>query len=575
MHKLGGALSMRFMITDFDFKNSNNKFSKSKRSKSAKLPSKEDTNDDDLKSEEIEEYAMQDGDSDAMSDNNTSIDANILTNSASNRLSSTRMGSYTSNKSLQMKSKAYSYNLQFQPPSISMNHNLQPSTSNEYESKLPTIRSPFEDENYGHFPDTTVYRNALENNSSYQSPGPTLHDTTELVSSASASQHFSLSGGRSFIFGLSLDLDANDLETDGEMEEEDVGDYLLSAFEANINMKKNSSNLKIALDNNFLVYGDEYIQSSGSIHLSDIDQYPTPTTDDECTKDIKIFSNKKNKKRKKSPMSSHYDLYFTESESVDSEVLNKQISFLDHFPSEDFKEYPLELMQNIGHGAFGIVTKAFHYKSCETVAIKSCRSNDKKAIQLFFREGKLYQKFAYSEFIIKIIGLGNNEHSGKLCMAMEFMDMSSLDNITHALSECQVQYIAYCVLNALKELHMNLYVHNDIKPDNILISSLGCVKLADFGLVAIMKDSKTPLTTVRGVIRYHSPEKWLVTPVKYNTKSDIWSLGITLYELLSGTVHQLRDGAYIQPPIIENGCSQHTCQFLEYMLFKVIFIVFF
>merc|ERR1712048_942964 len=108
-------------------------------------------------------------------------------------------------------------------------------------------------------------------------------------------------------------------------------------------------------------------------------------------------------------------------------------------------------------------------------------------------------------------------------------DIGSLCNVKH-FTLSQIKYIAKCILIALAALHRQLYVHNDVKPENILISSDGQVKLIDFGCTMQMRDATDYLTKSVGSIRYLSFEKRFKSPIQYGCKSDICSFGISIVE---------------------------------------------
>lgn len=151
----------------------------------------------------------------------------------------------------------------------------------------------------------------------------------------------------------------------------------------------------------------------------------------------------------------------------------------------------------------------------------------------FCNELSILKEFGECPHIIDLVDYGRNVDANQICLGLEWMDIGSLCNLkTYSMAE--IKYISKCVLTALDALHCKLYVHNDVKPDNILISSEGDVKLIDFGCTMKMDDATKPLTKPIGSIRYHSFEKRFHSPPRYTTKSDIYSFGITVAELFNG-----------------------------------------
>jgi len=151
----------------------------------------------------------------------------------------------------------------------------------------------------------------------------------------------------------------------------------------------------------------------------------------------------------------------------------------------------------------------------------------------FKNETQILQKFIDCPHIINLVDFGRNVDANQACIGLEFMDIGSLCNIER-YSLSQIKYICQCVLIALDTLHRELYVHNDIKPENILISSCGKVKLIDFGCTMQMNETQRYLTKSIGSIRYLSFEKRFKSPIQYDTKSDIYSFGVTICELFNG-----------------------------------------
>lgn len=123
--------------------------------------------------------------------------------------------------------------------------------------------------------------------------------------------------------------------------------------------------------------------------------------------------------------------------------------------------------------------------------------------------------------------------SSSVQMAMEYMDGGSL---TQALASCKLDEghmarITHEVLTALQYLHTLQRIHRDIKSDNILLSSTGEVKLADFGYCAQLSESMKRNSVV-GTPYWMAPE--LIRGLDYGVKVDIWSTGIALIEMAEG-----------------------------------------
>lgn len=115
---------------------------------------------------------------------------------------------------------------------------------------------------------------------------------------------------------------------------------------------------------------------------------------------------------------------------------------------------------------------------------------------------------------------------------LEFMDRGSLESLvkTTKLSEPLVCAMAYQMIWGLSYLHFEKLIHRDIKPGNVLLSSSGQVKLADFGIASTGKEMST---TVVGTTMYMAPERLLGQ--QYGSLSDMWSLGLVLWQSIRGT----------------------------------------
>jgi len=126
----------------------------------------------------------------------------------------------------------------------------------------------------------------------------------------------------------------------------------------------------------------------------------------------------------------------------------------------------------------------------------------------------------------------------ELWVIMEYMSGGSLYDIVKLwargcrLEENSIAYSLGKVIKALEFLHSRKRIHRDIKVDNILVGMDGDVKLADFGTAVQLTFQRLRRTTVAGTPYYMAPE--LIQRIPYREKVDIWSVGITIVELVNG-----------------------------------------
>ena len=132
--------------------------------------------------------------------------------------------------------------------------------------------------------------------------------------------------------------------------------------------------------------------------------------------------------------------------------------------------------------------------------------------------------------------LSSVEVDDSICIVLEYTQCDSLSFALTCvpLTEEQVSSITYQVLNALELIHNAKIAHRDIKPSNFLFTMMGEVKLADFGVAIVQETTQPSLVDFIGTIHYIPPEIALRTP--YNHSCDIWSLGISVIEMLLGSV---------------------------------------
>ncbi len=196
-----------------------------------------------------------------------------------------------------------------------------------------------------------------------------------------------------------------------------------------------------------------------------------------------------------------------------------------------------EVVSVLGRGAMGIVYKGYDPGIDRYVAIKTLALNlldvDSKELEDRFRtEAKAAGRLTHPN-IISIYEYGND--ADRAFIAMEFVDgctLSELEKRGKLLEINQILHIMQEVLYALQYAHERGIVHRDIKPSNIMYTPDGEVKIADFGIARLESSTQTQLGTIIGTPGYMSPEQIMGQRVDH--RSDIFSAGILLYELLTG-----------------------------------------
>ncbi len=231
----------------------------------------------------------------------------------------------------------------------------------------------------------------------------------------------------------------------------------------------------------------------------------------------------------------------------------------------------------IAKGGMGVVYKAIHPSLKRYVVIKkmTSRSNGGNG-ERFKKEAQILLDLQ-SPYIVHLFDYFVED--GYRYMVEELVDGMALDK----LIKKQVSLpspIAMLLLQdscyALKYAHSKNIVHRDIKPGNILISKRGEIKLADFGIASDSEDTITNTGTSLGTPAYMPPEQWEDSAHVKNT-ADIYALGITLYEMLTGTkpypgtfsvetLKIIKKGRYIRPKKIEKSVPKEIQKLIHKMI---------
>ena len=224
-----------------------------------------------------------------------------------------------------------------------------------------------------------------------------------------------------------------------------------------------------------------------------------------------------------------------------------------------------KILSEIGEGGMSSVFLAEHVMLKRKYAVKMLADHLLKTPgfkERFFKEG-LAQAQLQHDNIVQVIDY--IEEGDKTFLLMDYIEGDCLDSLIHRekiLSESKCIQIMTDVLDALNFAHLKGVIHRDIKPSNIIISNTGKSMLMDFGIAIMMGDKRMTATgTNIGTSWYMSPEH-VTRPREIDHRSDVYSMGIVLYEMLTGDVpfdgetdYEIKDSHVrkaVVPPIEKN-----------------------
>ena len=194
-----------------------------------------------------------------------------------------------------------------------------------------------------------------------------------------------------------------------------------------------------------------------------------------------------------------------------------------------------EIIGLIGRGGMGVVYQARDNALGRLVALKVVTSDlalDHEADIRFLREARSVAALQHPNIVV-VCELG--EHNGSPFIAMEFLDGEPLDRLIRnhvPLTVLQKTDIILQVAKALQYAHDKGVIHRDVKPGNIMRLRDGSVKVVDFGLAHLTDQTITKIGMVMGTLGYLAPEQ--LNSEGIDGRTDIFSLGVVMYELLSG-----------------------------------------
>ncbi|MBQ2989543.1 MAG: serine/threonine protein kinase [Clostridia bacterium] len=205
-----------------------------------------------------------------------------------------------------------------------------------------------------------------------------------------------------------------------------------------------------------------------------------------------------------------------------------------------------KIKREIGSGGMAIVYEAIDMKTGQSVALKMLKesiSDNTQALRRFINESKAVAMMDHAN-IVKILDVSvKTEHK---FIVMEYIKGITLRDYMN--KKGQLHWKDACafitqILQALDHAHMRGVIHRDIKPQNIMIMEGGFIKVTDFGIAKIPNaETVTLIDHAVGTIHYISPEQ--ARGKKIDTRSDLYSLGVMFYEMVTGYLPFIAESSY-------------------------------
>ena len=230
--------------------------------------------------------------------------------------------------------------------------------------------------------------------------------------------------------------------------------------------------------------------------------------------------------------------------------------------------FGFDVQERLGAGGMGVVYRAVDRQLGRSVALKVLTDGgagpDSPERERFLREARAASALDHPN--IGTIYSVQELPDGRMCIVMAYYDGKTLaDRMKEGrMSLASSLAVAIQVADGLAAAHERGIIHRDIKPSNIMLGSGGIAKVVDFGLAKLMEgeDKLTKTSIVLGTVSYMSPEQ--ARGRELDARTDIWSVGVMLYEMLSGrvpfpgsnTVARLYSVVHEEPEGVDSGLPE-------------------
>ncbi|KAH9507240.1 Cyclin-dependent kinase-like 1 [Bulinus truncatus] len=194
-----------------------------------------------------------------------------------------------------------------------------------------------------------------------------------------------------------------------------------------------------------------------------------------------------------------------------------------------------EKINKIGEGSYGVVFKCRNRETSQLVAIKKFVESEEDPLikKIAMREIRMLKQLKHPN-LVNLIEVFRRRK--RLHLVFEYVDhtvLNELDRFPKGVPEKTVQKIIYQTLLAVNFCHQHNTIHRDVKPENILITRQGTVKLCDFGFARVLTGPGGEYTDYVATRWYRAPEL-LVGDTQYGPPVDVWAIGCVFAELLTG-----------------------------------------